>query len=288
MARSPSDEPPILSWRLGDVEQKLFFPAGKHTKANVLLGLILGGLLTTAFFAALMFGRQRFPAFAEIFLERGWTQYGCTLLFFWGLALLFIKWRKLALQARSLSIRLVPEELGFILSPLTADDVLKNLYQQVDDPDAFILFNRVRRALLSLKNLGQVSEVDTIIHSQSDGDANTMETSYTLVKGFLWAMPVLGFIGTVQGLSVAIGRFGSVLAQNAEMSNLRDSLKGVVLGLSVAFDTTLVALVATLILQLLLTYLKKREEEFLEECDDYCHRNIVSKLRLLGHERAQV
>jgi biopolymer transport protein ExbB/TolQ len=159
--------------------------------------------------------------------------------------------------------------------------------RQVDDPDAFILFSRVKRAVLSLRNIGRVSDVEAIIQSQSDGDANSMDTSYTLVKGFLWAMPVLGFIGTVQGLSVAIGQFSTVLAQNTEVNGLRDSLKGVVLGLSVAFDTTLVALICTLILQLLMSYLRKKEEEFLGRCDDYCHRNLVSKLRLLGHEAQQ-
>lgn len=38
-----------------------------------------------------------------------------------------------------------------------------------------------------------------------------METSYALVQGFVWAIPVLGFIGTVVGLSQAIGGFTAVL-----------------------------------------------------------------------------
>ena len=43
---------------------------------------------------------------------------------------------------------------------------------------------------------------------------------------------------------------------------------------------SLVALVAALILQLLSTWMQTREGEFLDACNDYCHRNLASKLRL--------
>ena len=48
---------------------------------------------------------------------------------------------------------------------------------------------------------------------------------------------------------------------------------------SVAFETTLIALVFALIIQLLMTVVLNREETFLDECSDYCHRNIISKLK---------
>jgi len=101
------------------------------------------------------------------------------------------------------------------------------------------------------------------------------------VRGFIWAVPVFGFIGTVVGLSNAIGGFGGVLSSATEIGQLRNALQGVTAGLSVAFETTLVGLVAAVALQLLLTALKRQEEAFLDECTEYCHRHIVSKLRTL-------
>jgi hypothetical protein len=52
-------------------------------------------------------------------------------------------------------------------------------------------------------------------------------------------------------------------------------------GLATAFETTLVALVAALFIQLALTGLKKSEEEFLDECGEYCLRHVVGRLRIL-------
>jgi biopolymer transport protein ExbB/TolQ len=107
-----------------------------------------------------------------------------------------------------------------------------------------------------------------------------METSYSLVQGFIWAIPVLGFIGTVLGLSYAIGEFSGVLGSAAEVTQISTALRGVTSGLATAFDTTLVALVAALVIQLLMVLIKKAEEEFLDESLEYGIRNIVGRLRL--------
>jgi biopolymer transport protein ExbB/TolQ len=226
-------------------------------------------------------------AFAVIWLERGWIPYAICGVFFWGAAMLLIKWRKLALQRSALGVGIVPDASGFVLSPQSSDQVLENLYRQVQDPERFVLFARVLRAISNMKNMGRISDVETILRSQSENDQNVMETSYTVLKGFIWTMPVLGFIGTVQGLSMAIGKFGSVLASGGEMHALRESLRQVVHGLSVAFDTTFQGLVCTLILQMVLTFFRKQEEEFLDSCDTYCHRHIVSRLRFLVGEEGR-
>jgi hypothetical protein len=85
----------------------------------------------------------------------------------------------------------------------------------------------------------------------------------------------------VIGLSDAIGGFGDVLKTAADMESIKAALQNVTGGLATAFETTLEALVASLIIQLMVTFLKKAEQEFLDECSDYCSRNIVNKLRLM-------
>jgi biopolymer transport protein ExbB/TolQ len=99
------------------------------------------------------------------------------------------------------------------------------------------------------------------------------------------SIPVLGFIGTVVGLSYAISSFGGVLGKSTEVNEISNSLKGVTSGLATAFETTLEGLVAALAIQLVLTFLKKTEEEFLDECREYCHRNIVNRLRMMPFDQ---
>ena len=81
------------------------------------------------------------------------------------------------------------------------------------------------------------------------------------------------------GLSDAVGGFGKVVAKGAEMEELKAALGGVTGGLATAFETTLIALVLALIVQLFAKFVLNEEELFLDECADYCNRNIVAKMK---------
>ncbi len=273
-----------LCWSRRDPEQRLGFRGGRYTRVNNLLSFLMAAVATVLFYVALI--PLEGTRFAATFTERGPTPYCIVLLTFWALAILWLKSRKLAFQRRALKYQIVPESHDFVLSSATVDDVLHNMYATVDDPRHFVLFNRITIALSNLRNLGRVSDVDDILRSQASHEESSMETSYLVVQGFVWAIPVLGFIGTVLGLSEAIGGFGNVLGAATEISELSSALRVVTAGLNTAFETTLVALVAALAIHMMLTFLKKSEEEFMDACSDYCVRHVVGRLRVMPFEAA--
>ncbi len=176
----------------------------------------------------------------------------------------------------------------FVLSSATVDQILDRMYELVDDPRKFVLFNRIEIALSNLRNLGRVTDVDEILRTQNENDESFLDATYVVLGGFMWAIPILGFIGTVLGLSIAIGQFSVVLKQNAAEGGGRiESLKGVVGGLGTAFDTTLIALVAALFIQMWITFLRKSEQEFLDSCSEYCLRKIVNRLRIMPYQASE-
>jgi biopolymer transport protein ExbB/TolQ len=269
-----------LDWTHQDVEQRLFFRGGRYTRVNGLLTGLIGILLAVALYAALSATPLAETAFGLIFLERGPTQHAVVVLFCWSLVILIFKWLKLGLQRRALDVKVSPDEPGFVISPSTVDEVLRHVHEIADDPRNFMVLNRVEVALSNLRNLGRVGDVEEILRAQASQDESQVETSYALIQGFVWAIPVLGFIGTVLGLSQAIGSFTAVLGSSDDVSAITGALGKVTAGLATAFDTTLVALVAALIVQLLMVMIKKSEEEFLDEAIEYGIRNIVGRLRI--------
>ena len=275
-----SEQPEVLSWQRMDIENRLGFRGAKYTDVNNWLAMGIGLLLLLSFYAIILFGVRSSP-FAEMFLDRPSRIVPLLIvfLFFWSLVILLLKSRKLAFQRSTLSIDVVPDAADFVLARGTVQDVLKRVRSVTDSPGYFVLFSRVERALANLENIGRTSDMVAMLESQARNDEDHMESSYTVVRGFVWAIPVLGFIGTVLGLSAAIGGFGDVLARTSDISRLAEHLKGVTAGLSTAFETTLQGLVAALCVQLIQTGLRKGEERFLDDCREYCHRNIISKLR---------
>jgi len=161
------------------------------------------------------------------------------------------------------------------------------IHANASDPERFLVYNRILTAISNLKNLGRVSDVDEILNSLGARDESAHETSFGLINGFLWAIPVLGFIGTVLGLSQSISNFSSLLESQSEISGIVDSLKDVTSGLSTAFETTLLALVIALVIQLWMTVQKTAEERFLDSCNDYCMRQIVSRIKILPYEQSR-
>lgn len=282
-------EDKMLDWRHGDIEQRLGFHGAKYTDVNTWFALTATLVLFGILFVALRY----LPPAAHghravaLLMDRGWTPWAMLFLAILALVLLFVKWRKLAFQLRAFDIEIIPTGNEFALTSETAQEAIRRLRSFVDDPSRFVLFNRIERALQNLRNVGNLSDVSEMLRAQAENDESHADSSYGLLNGIVWAIPILGFIGTVIGLSGAIGKFGSVLGAESDLSSLRDGLAPVTGNLGIAFDTTFLALLLALAIQFLVTLLRKREELFLDACRDYAHENVISRLRLAAGGEAE-
>ncbi len=277
-----------LNFQELDPEAKVGLTPQKYTAVSALWTFFLGLLFTAIFYGALYpLHLQHKWQMIDMFFHGGVENrssipYFTMFLTCWCLAFLFVKWRKLAAQRKALTLNFTPADSRFVITRLIAGPLVNQLHQRVYQSEKFMLFWRIECALNGLDNLGHVSEVSAVMNDLAENDANLVESSYTLTKGLIWAIPVLGFIGTVLGLSQAVGGFGSVVSSGADLETLKDALGGVTSGLGTAFETTLIALVAALIVQLLMTLLMRKEEEFLDDCSTYCYSNVTSKLKIFG------
>ena len=283
-------KPDVLAWTQGDIENRFGFKGGRYTGVNHGFAFLLGSLLAGALYGLMVFVFIHLPVVSKIaaMFMRPTNQFAvipATLFFFGGIAMLILKGQKIKFQERALKLAAVPAEPEFVLTEATAATVLARIHSLVDQPRHFVLLNRIDRALSNFRNIGQVSDVSSILRAQAENDEDQVASSYTVLNGLVWGIPVLGFIGTVLGLSLAIGRFTLTLQAAGDLALIRASLQGVTGGLATAFETTLIALTFTLILQMGITFQQKREMAFLDECNDYCHSHIVSKLRLTDRQQ---
>ena len=87
------------------------------------------------------------------------------------------------------------------------------------------------------------------------------EAFYALPRYINWAIPILGFIGTVLGISLATQNLGIILENST--SEVTQLLTSALTPLGIAFDTTLIALSLSIILALIQTLLYRWEERHL-------------------------
>ncbi|MFG0334633.1 MAG: MotA/TolQ/ExbB proton channel family protein [Maioricimonas sp. JB049] len=247
------------------------------TQVSMIAGAGIGFGLFVAFYA-IMFVLQS-TWFGQLFLERGWVQFVMVFLLGWSVAILFLKSRKLAVQKNSMLFDLLPNEISKDITVKTVNQFVRHIRGLPVRHGESFLINRVLRGLEHFRVLRSNSEVAARLSSQSDIDANSVASSYTLLKVFIWAIPILGFIGTVIGISSAVGGFSGSLNSSADMDALKESLNSVTGGLSTAFDTTLVALVFSIMVMFPTTAMQKAEDDLLNGVDEYCNENLLKRLK---------
>ena len=121
------------------------------------------------------------------------------------------------------------------------------------------LGRRLAAALGFVQARNSATGLDDHLRSLADADAMALDGTYSLLRFINWAIPILGFLGTVLGITQAIhGVTPEVLEQ---------SLGQVTGGLATAFDTTALALLLTMIL-MFFTFLAERLEQGVLETVD--------------------
>jgi biopolymer transport protein ExbB/TolQ len=246
-------------------------------------------VLTTAFYRLIVPGMED-PRVVELF-SRGWVSYAIVAFTIWSAVFLLLKAVKLWREGRILRLDLLPRSLGELITPDTAREFLDELRQQRAATSELFwrhpLVRRIDSALKHFRARRRVSEVVDRLNKQSESDWMAVEGSFTVVKAVIWAIPILGFIGTVLGLGEAVGGFSGALDQVTStdegnyalaLAQIKAALGAVVSGLGGAFDTTLVALVASLLIMFPTTALQRREEELLAKVEDYCDESLIRRL----------
>lgn len=213
-----------------------------------------------------------------ILTDGGWVNYAEVFLMYWSLAILVFKHMNMRRQKDAMLFDLLPTEIADEITVDTVPQFTRHIRSLPSDPGQSFLINRVLRGLEHFRVRRSNPEVASLLGSQGDIDANAVHSSYALVKVFTWAIPILGFIGTVIGISAAVGGFSGDMSKATDIAALKEKLGAVTGGLSTAFDTTLVALVMSLFISILTTALRKSEDDLLNSIDEYCNENLLKRI----------
>ena len=216
--------------------------------------------------------------FGQLFWDRGSVPFATTFLMFWSVAILVLKWHSLKKQKETMLLDVLPTEVSEEITTDALDKFVGHIRSLPVDSSESFLINRVRRGIEHFRVRKSAAETVTMMESQSAIDANNIAGSYTLLKVFIWALPILGFIGTVIGVSSAVAGLASSLDSASDMSSMKNSLNGVFAGLGTAFDTTLLALIMSMLVKIPTSAMQKSEEDLITAVDEYCNENLLRRL----------
>ena len=105
------------------------------------------------------------------------------------------------------------------------------------------------------------------------------ETSYSLPRILVWAIPLLGFIGTVIGISGAVSGFSGFLENSADVEQIKEGIGQVTSNLGLAFDTTLLALFLSVLVMIPLVLVERYESNLLLGIDVFINDKLLPRLK---------
>ena len=260
-----------------------------NTNVNVGLYALFGLAATVVFYLVLLpfagpkddrsyLGRLFMGGEGSTMATGQWVPYTEVFLFFWAATMLVGKLRKIRRQQRALLFDVLPSDIGEKITENNLDKFLEYISELPKNAVGSFLVTRCVRGLEHFRVRKSAADTATMLSSQSDLDAGSVDSSYTMFHVFIWAIPILGFLGTVIGVSSAVGGFTDTLSSSSDMESLKVGLKSITGGLGTSFDTTLVALAMAMILTFPVSALQKREGDVIGEVDEYTNEYLLRRL----------
>lgn len=264
---------------------------------DLLIGLITG----------LVFWGCFYNYFVEIFLDHStyfyriltihWICRTVSFVFFWSSTYLMIKYFAFRQEKRYFEVFSSAEFSGLIRRGITdqnAESIIQTFKEKLGQKkflnlSGSIVFTRFYKTIEFLKSVPKRDEIHDILSYRAELDISAVQSQFSIIKIFSWVMPILGFIGTVLGISEAIKGFSMNISsgtiQNAApqefSSQIMQGLNSVTGGLTTAFDTTYIALILVIPITFAVGLLEKSYDDYLNYLENYFLSAIVPHL-LMG------
>ena len=206
------------------------------------------------------------PGRSFVIIVKDWEQQTCIVLGLWCLWLFVSRYRLLRSEQYLFGMDFL--KLGEI--PDASDASLERIRGNLDAaqealPDS-LLIGSVREAIDHVRMNGDFRGASEAAQDVCELHLEVLNSKLAATKYILWAIPSIGFLGTVRGIGEALGLAGEAVAGD---------ISGVAGSLGTAFNSTWVALAVNLVLMLLSSFLNGREESLVANCKEFSSRTLA-------------
>jgi len=144
-------------------------------------------------------------------------------------------------------------------------------FENLDESQQELLLPRVlSNGLKRFATTKNIQDVSTATHTMIESEADRLESELSMIRYIAWAIPSIGFIGTVRGIGAALS-----LAHQA----VDGDISGVTQNLGIAFNSTFIALLISIVIMFLVHQLQLLQERQIFETETYADQNLITHLK---------
>ena len=215
-------------------------------------------------------GADYVPERSFVVVIRDFEQEACFILLIWALAIMGYKGRRTLHEQSLLDRRLLDIPEGTSVLPADAREYSRSLEALPDQEQDYLLPRTLLSALQRFATTGSIQAVSDTLKESCEIEADRLDSELSMVRYIAWAIPSIGFIGTVRGIGEALGQ-----AYKA----VEGDITGVTVSLGVAFNSTFVALVLSIIIMFCLHQLQLSQERLVLDCQRYADKRLLRRCK---------
>jgi biopolymer transport protein ExbB/TolQ len=197
-------------------------------------------------------------------------QESCFILMFWALAIMSFKSVNIFKERKLLDIDLVPVAEGMRILPEDTREFARQVQALPSENQRMLLPRALLNALQRFSSTRNIQDVASSTHTICESEAERLESELSMIRYISWAIPSIGFIGTVRGI-------GEALAQADKA--VQGDIAGVTLSLGVAFNATFIALLISIFLMFIVHQLQLLQERMVFDSESYCDDKLIRHMR---------
>ena len=251
------------------------------------LALLIAAIVIHAFYVAVVwpkteaiFAEQRartqadpdyVPAPSFWVIIRDYEQESCFVLMAWALAIMGYKGVVAFRERKLLELELVPIASGSRILPEDVREYARPIQALPPAEQRLLLPRSLLSGLHRFGATRNIQDVSTTVHTVCQSEAERLDSELSMIRYIAWAIPSLGFIGTVRGIGLALSQ-----AQKA----VEGDISGVTENLGTAFNSTLIALLLGLVLMFLIHQLQLHQERLVLDTETYVDEHLIQHLRV--------
>ncbi len=210
------------------------------------------------------------PERSPFVIMKDWEQESCVILMIWAIAIIVLKNRTARREQDMLDGDPVRIPEGMRILPEDTREYVRQLESLPAAQQQSLIVRASKAALARFGATRNVQDVSEAGHAVCAAEAERLDSELSMLRYIAWAIPAIGFIGTVRGI-------GNALAEAHKA--VTGDISGVTEGLGVAFNSTLVALLLSLVLMFLLHQLQLAQERLVLDVETYLDNRVLRNLQ---------
>lgn len=202
---------------------------------------------------------------------RDYEQESCFILMLWAFSILGSKSYQSFRERQVLEDELVPVGEGMRILPEDAREYARHIHSLPPARQVTLLPRALLTGLQRFAATRGIQDAATTAHAICAAEAERLESELSMVRYIAWAIPSIGFIGTVRGIGEALTQAPKAVAGD---------ISGVTQSLGVAFNSTFIALLISIVLMFVIHQLQLQQERLVLDTGTYIDQHLIQHLQV--------